>query len=322
MRKSESPIDVDELRARVDVGALVPEVALPLEYLLGSRGKELRASLVQSAARVGSGYSASAVREGAAAIELLHLGTLAHDDVVDDGTMRRGRETVGMTYGNRAAAFAGGVLIAAAVQVVAEHGREANKAFAQTVMAICEGEMAEIEDLFNADRPLERYFQSIAGKTAAGFAFAGWIGSWLAGADRDSAARMRRFGHELGMAFQIHDDILDLTVPATRTGKPQGKDLQQGVYTLPVLYAAKRDPLVKRDLGRPLANGELESLVERVVASGGGEKAEEKCRFFAGKAKAVVADLPREVRESLLELLDAALEPLGLLSPSPYAQHV
>lgn len=307
-------IGADELRVGAEAAGPVRELAGPLDHLLSSEGKQLRSALVQRAAKAGPDISAHAVREGAMAVELLHLATLAHDDVVDDGRLRRGGQTVGVAYGNRASAFAGGALVAAAAELMSRHGQKATEAFAHAVTKICEGEMAEVEDLFNADRSTERYLQAVAGKTAAGFAFAGWAGSWLGGADEHVSARMELFGHELGMAFQILDDTQDLCASASKSGKQRGKDLRQGVYTLPVLHAALVDPLLRRQLGQPLEERELEPLVERVVLSGGVEKAEEACRSFIEKAKAAVSAVPDVARESLLELLDIALKPLDELS--------
>lgn len=320
--RAERPISAEELRAAVEPRALVQELIPPLDHLLGSQGKQLRAALVQGSAEAGSDASVHAVREGAAAVELFHLGTLAHDDVVDDGKLRRGTETVGIAYGSRASGFAGVVLLGVAAELMAHHGQEANEAFAEAVSKICEGEMAEIEDLFNADRSVERYFHVISGKTAAGFAFAGWIGAWLAGADGSVAAKTRRFGHKLGMAFQILDDALDLCSPATVTGKQRGKDLKQGVYTLPVLYAALADPFLRRELGRPIEEGKLELMVERVIASGGIRRAEEACKTFADQARAAVSEIPSGSRQSLLKLLDGALGPLGQLSTVSDLHHV
>jgi heptaprenyl diphosphate synthase len=317
-----SSLTIADLHAGAEVGVLVDELASPLEHLLSRQGKQLRASLVQRSARAGPEPSSHAVREGALAVELLHLGTLAHDDVVDDGNIRRGSETVGVAYGNRASAFAGGVLVASAIELVARHGQEAAEVFADTVTQICEGEMVEVEDLFNPDRPVERYFHAISGKTAMGFAFAGWIGAWLAGAESHVAAKMKRFGHELGMAFQVLDDILDLCSPVDQTGKQRGKDLQQGVYTFPVLYAAMVDSVLKKDLGRPIDDGELESLVDRVVSSGGVEKAKRVCTSFTEKAGAAISDVPEASRESLLEVLATALAPLDQLSVRSRLDHV
>jgi geranylgeranyl pyrophosphate synthase len=315
-------IGADELRVGAQAVGLIEELAGPLDHLFSSQGKQLRSALVQESAKAGPDSSARAVREGATAVELLHLGTLAHDDVVDDGKLRRGGETARVAYGNRASAYAGGVLVAAAAELMARHGQEATEAFAEAVTKICEGEMVEVEDLFNADRAIERYLRAIAGKTAAGFALAGWVGSWLGGADEHIAAGTGRFGHELGMAFQILDDTHDLCCLPTETGKQRGKDLQQGVYTLPVLYAALVDPLLRRELGHPIEEGELESLVKRVVASGGVKEAEEACRSFAERAKAAINEVPDLAREPLLELLHTALEPLGELTMASELHHV
>jgi heptaprenyl diphosphate synthase len=314
-------ISAKELRAAVDVQSLPPELVAPLDHLFNSRGKQLRGALVLRSAFAGPTPSNGAVREGAIAIELLHLGTLAHDDVIDDGKLRRGDATVGVTFGNRASAFAGGVLVAAAAGLGARHGHEANEAFAKTVSEICEGEMAEVEDLFNADRPVERYLRAISGKTAAGFAFAGWLGAWLAGSSRCIVARTARFGRELGMAFQVLDDMLDLCNSATETGKQRGRDLEQGVYTLPVIHAALGDPLLKRRLGQPVDDEEIDSLVERVIASGGVVRAEEECRDFADNALNAIVDLPKIARDPLHELLEVALEPADRLPLGSELQH-
>lgn len=319
---NQNSIASGDLRLGAENGPSIRELEGPLDHLFSRHGKQLRGTLVRKSAWTGPDPSSHAVHEGAIAVELLHLGTLAHDDVVDDGRVRRGGDTVGVAYGNRASSFAGGVLVAAAAELMAGHGQEANEAFANATTEICEGEMAEVEDLFNADRSVERYLQAIAGKTAAGFAFAGWIGSWLGGADGELAERARRFGHELGMAFQVLDDILDLHSPAAETGKQRGKDLQQGVYTLPVIFAASADPFLKRELGHPIDDGGLEHLVDSVVGRGGLGKAEEACRAFAEKAKVCISDLPSVARDPLLELLNIALEPLSELSTISDLHHV
>ena len=315
-------LNAAELRVGAEVDGVVQELERPLNHLLTNQGKQLRSALVQGSAEAGPDLSPDTVRKGATAVELLHLGTLAHDDVVDDGMLRRGSETVGVAHGNRASAFAGGVLVAAAAELMSCHGQEATEAFANSVTQICEGEMAEVEDLFNADRSIERYLEAISGKTAAGFAFAGWVGPWLAGADEHVAAKTGRFGHELGMAFQILDDALDLCASTTKTGKQRGKDLQQGVYTLPVLHAAAADPSLRRELGQPIGEGQLEPFIERVVASGGVKKAREACSSFAEAAKSAINDIPDTARQCLLELLDSALEPLGELTAALDGHHV
>jgi heptaprenyl diphosphate synthase len=315
---SEISISVGDLRAATAATAVVDELSAPLDHLFASKGKRLRAALVQGSAKVGAHPATNAIREGAVAVELLHLATLAHDDVVDDGEIRRGRETLTVAHGNRASAFAGVALVAAATDIMAHHGQKANQAFADSVAAVCMGEMAEVEDLFDVDRSTDRYWQAVAGKTAAGFAFGGWIGAWLAGASGQLVATTRRFGRELGMAFQVLDDILDLCGPPTSTGKEPGKDLKQGVYTLPVLYAVLADPSLKQDLGHPIDDGDLDPIIEKVFASGGVRAAEEACRSLAGQARAVISGVPNDGRDTLLKVLDLAVEPLDLLTDTRF----
>jgi heptaprenyl diphosphate synthase len=307
-----SHIRPEEFAVALQLDQLVDELAAPVKHLISTTGKQLRGDLVQRSARAGTGPSASVVRDGAVAIELLHLGTLAHDDVIDDGQRRRGVPTVGMDYGSQAAAFAGLVLIGAAADLIARVGAEPTTRFAEAVTTMCAGEMAEFEELFQCDRSAACYFQTVSKKTASGFAFAAWLGGWLAGSSPEAIDALTRFGQELGMAFQVLDDILDLISQDASAGKLPGKDLQQGVYTLPVIDAMIAEPALKKGLRPNLDEGELLRLVERVRAAGGIDSAVKQCELFIARARDALFEepVPVNARGPLADLLDVAVNPL------------
>jgi heptaprenyl diphosphate synthase len=299
----------DEVAAAVDLDTLIGELATPTKHLLDTRGQQLRGLLVQRAAMGGMRPTTPEVRNGAIAVELLHLGTLAHDDLVDGDARRRGVASVGAKYGQRSSAYVGLLLVAEAVRIVTHFGAYAAKRFAETVSAMCIGEMAEIEDLFRVDRTVARYRECITGKTAALFAFSAWLGAKLAGADRDTGAAVTRFGMALGMAFQIQDDVADLILPGGPGSAVRGKDLRDGTYTLPALYAMQADPGLAKQLGTRVNDHALGELVARIEKAGGIEKATTEIQRFARRARHAVADecVAPDAKEALLLMVEDAL---------------
>jgi heptaprenyl diphosphate synthase len=171
--------------------------------------------------------------------------------------------------------------------------------------------MREFGDLFDVDRSAQSCRDVIATKTAVQFEFCAWIGSWLAGASHETVDQLKTFGHEFGMAFQMADDILDLAGSQHHTGKPRGKDLEQGVYTLPVIYALEQDA----DLRRQLASRQPDPLevADWVVRSSGMTRAIDECLQRAECATAALESVAaRSVHASraLNDLLDAAISPV------------
>ena len=260
------------------------------EYIVSNPGKRFRASVLINAAQYGSSPHDALVKQSALAVEAFHAATLAHDDVVDDGKLRRGKLAIGASAGNLAASFAGGWLLARAIELVADLGDEATDRFAQTVASVCEGEMLETRDLLDVDRDRERYLITIKTKTASLLAFAAWLGARAGGAAPQDADKLYRYGEAVGMAFQLADDVLDLIADPKTTGKTAGSDLRQGVYTLPIILALEVDPSLREALMTGPDERELALVIERVCATGAIDAAIAEC---CGWAEQACSALPR-----------------------------
>jgi heptaprenyl diphosphate synthase len=237
-----------------------PYLADATGHLASAGGKRLRPALVLAAASVSSpdgvGVPSEPVIQGAVAVELVHLGSLYHDDVMDEAEYRRGVESVNARWGNLIAILAGDYLLARASEIAASLGTEVAGLLARTIGQLCEGEVSQLRYAFNLARPEAAYLTSIGGKTASLMATSARVGGIVAGAPRPWIDALTGYGHALGMAFQIWDDIRDLTWSEDRLGKPAGRDLVEGTYTLPVLRALAV-PGVGDDL-RDLLGGSLD----------------------------------------------------------------
>ncbi|MEZ5407818.1 MAG: polyprenyl synthetase family protein [Acidimicrobiales bacterium] len=176
------------------------------------------------------------VVRGGVAVELVQVGSLYHDDVMDEAQMRRQVISVNARWGNLRAILAGDFLLAKASEIAASLGNEVAGLLARTIGDLCRGQVAELQTLYDVNRTEDQYYPSIAGKTASLFSAATRIGGIVAGRDRATIDRLTEFGKLYGMAFQIVDDILDVIATDEQLGKPAGKDMLEGVYSLPVIY--------------------------------------------------------------------------------------
>ena len=244
-------------------------------HLIGAGGKRLRPALVLSAAYAahGRGRAASAdTITGAVAVELVHLGSLYHDDVIDEAVTRRGVPSVNARWSNVVAILAGDFLLARASELAAGLGTEVAGLLASTIGELCKGQVLELRHAFNVDRDEEAYFGAIAGKTGALMATSCRIGGLVSGLDRPVVDGLTAFGRELGLLYQLVDDILDLTATEAELGKPAGLDLVEGVYTLPVIYAVRESPDLRSMLGATVGNGQVDRARELVASAGGVER--------------------------------------------------
>jgi heptaprenyl diphosphate synthase len=223
-------------------------------HLIGAGGKRIRPALALCA-----GYAANPdgpvtdeVITGAVAVELVHLGSLYHDDVIDEASTRRGVESVNHRWSNIVAILAGDFLLARASSLAASLGVEVAGILADTIGELCQGQVLELQRLYDVNRDEAAYFGSIAGKTASLMATACRIGAIVGGLDRPAVESLTEYGRHAGMVFQIVDDVLDLTATDEELGKPSGLDLAEGIYTLPVIYALRTSPELKALLGGPL----------------------------------------------------------------------
>jgi heptaprenyl diphosphate synthase len=205
-----------------------------------SGGKRLRPLLTIVTAATRDVFDDRLV-DAAAAVELVQVGSLVHDDILDDAATRRGRPTINAVEGVNHAVLAGDYILARAAELAARVSQEAAALIAAALGDLCEGQVLEMRDVYDPDRTVEAHLTSIRGKTAALFECACRLGAHCAGLEPENARALARFGEAFGMGFQVLDDVLDLIGDEKRLGKPTGNDIASGVYTLPVI-AALRGP--------------------------------------------------------------------------------
>jgi heptaprenyl diphosphate synthase len=211
---------------------------LASRYLMDSGGKRVRASITLLAARLLGDPVHERVMNVATAIEMIHGASLVHDDLIDDAEVRRGRPTVHSRWGGNVALMVGDYLFALAAGQMAEASDpRIIKILARAVERIAGAELAPVTDVVPLERALEQYYYKIGGKTAALFEAAAEGGMIIGGGSLEHVEALRRFGYEVGLAFQIVDDVLDFTGDERVLGKPAGHDLKEGTITLPVIYA-------------------------------------------------------------------------------------
>jgi heptaprenyl diphosphate synthase len=217
-----------------DSAVLAPAAA----RVASTGGKRLRPLLTIVAAAVVDVFD-DRVISAAAAVELVQVGSLVHDDILDRALTRRGRPTINAVEGVNHAVLAGDYILARAAELAAGVSRDAAAFLADALGDLCEGQALEMRDAFDPDRSVDAHLASIRGKTAALFACACRLGAHCGDVSPRNATALGSFGEAFGMSFQVLDDMLDLIGDADRLGKPTGIDLESGVYTLPVLTALR-----------------------------------------------------------------------------------
>jgi geranylgeranyl pyrophosphate synthase len=252
---------------RAAVASDEPLVEESAGYLLAAGGKRFRPMLVLL-----SGYLGNPADERlipcATAIELTHLATLYHDDVIDEATLRRGAASPNTRYDNTVAVLAGDFLFARASGISADLGTYVSRVLAGTIALLCEGQIMESESVSNPDTTEARYLEVIRRKTASLIATSCHLGAWLAGATPEVVGAVTTYGEALGMAFQLSDDMLDIEGDPQESGKAPGTDLREGVFTLPVLATLAGRVPGGEEL-RPLLNGEDVSHALKVLRENG-----------------------------------------------------
>jgi geranylgeranyl pyrophosphate synthase len=285
-----------------------PALAEAVQHLLDSGGKRVRPAVTLLTARMFDGGRAPAIAV-AASIEMLHTATLVHDDLIDGSLLRRGSPTLNAKWTPAATVLTGDYLFARAAELAAQADSvPLMTVFARTLMTIVNG---EINQLFTGRGEISRegYLQRIYAKTASLFEVAAEAAAIVA-EDRPAAVQaMRTFGREIGMAFQIVDDILDFTAESERLGKPVGSDLRQGLFTLPALIYHEQHP-DDRDIGA-LQNGRagdpevVDRVVESVRRSGAAQAALAEARAYVARAQLALDAMPdNNYRRALADLAD------------------
>jgi len=280
------------------------------QHLVRAGGKRYRPLLAQVAAELGPAADSAPVEAGVA-VELVHIGSLYHDDVIDEADARRGAASVNANWSNTVAILAGDFLLARASEVAAPLGTEAVALIARTYAQLCEGQILELQLEGDLDHGPEEYYRVIEGKTASLIRTAARLGSMAGGADPAGVEAATRWGHEVGMVFQLTDDALDLTADEAFLGKPAGSDIREGTFTLPVISAlAGPKGAEVRDLlggGKPYADEQVEGVIEIVRTGDHVEEllAESDARLAA--ADEAMAALPESSVKSVFHALGGYL---------------
>ncbi len=300
-----------ELRGSDD---LMTEAVL---HLFEAGGKRFRPLFTVLSAQLGPQPDAVEVTIAGAVIELVHLATLYHDDVMDEAQVRRGAPSANVRWGNNVAILAGDYLFATASRLVSRLGPDAVRIIAETFAQLVTGQMRETQGASTATDPIQHYLKVVHEKTACLIGAAGQFGAMFSGADADQVERLSRLGSIVGTAFQISDDIIDIDSDPDESGKLPGTDLREGVHTLPVLYAL-HDSGPEADRLRELLVGPIEDdaqLAEALAllrASAGMAQAKDTVARFAAQAREELDALPDGPgRQALATLVDYTINRHG-----------
>jgi heptaprenyl diphosphate synthase len=283
-------------------------------HLLAAGGKRLRPTLSLCAGYAAAGLASPATPDvvtGGAAVELVHVGSLYHDDVIDEAETRRGVPSVNARWSNIVAILAGDYLLAQASALAASLGAEVAALLAATIGELCRGQVLELQHLFDVGRSEESYLSSIEGKTASLMATASRVGAMVSNVSADSLDALTQFGHHLGMCFQVVDDVLDVTRTEAELGKPAGNDVHEGVYTLPVIYALTRSEELRSLLGRKLEWPQVTRAVELIATPEVIDASMTVARTHASKASEALAgatELHGDVCDRLRTLVDGLVQ--------------
>ena len=279
-----------------------------LKDVLTNEGKMIRPALVILSAKFGK-YNENIIRNLAAAVELLHMASLVHDDIVDDSKLRRNKETVQSKYGKDYAVYTGDFLLAKCFSLIAKSKKYSVIDYnTNAVSNVLTSELEQLNSRYETNISVLSYLRRIKGKTAELFITSMLVGSSQSGQKKKRISIMKRIGYNLGMAFQIKDDLLDFTGDDKSLGKSASNDIKLGLYTLPVLYALQEEKINEKTELLDILNKELtENSIERVKILineyGGVEKSRDLLNKFTNKAVNQIMKLPKnESRETLMEM--------------------
>jgi heptaprenyl diphosphate synthase len=323
------PSTSDELAARLAQGLAEVDALLRREvdhddafiaeansHLIEAGGKRFRPLLTLLAAELGTGCNSEVVA-AAAGVELTHVASLCHDDVMDEAQLRRGAPSANAKYDNSTAILVGDMLFGTASSIIADLGAEAVKIQAETFVRLCSGQIRDDRPTPAGQDPVDYYLRVLADKTGVLIATAARYGAMFAGCDARTIETLREYGERLGMAFQLADDLIDITSEAADTGKTPGTDLREGKRTLPVLYAlASEDPsdatlqeLLRSDLRN---EARLEQALELLRPNPAMRRATEHTASVARQAQDALAPLPdSDAKTALLALATSVVTRVG-----------
>ena len=303
---------VEETLRNTGRGNGSPLLSELLDYVLDTPGKRLRPAVTLLSFRFHP-HDPQLPILMASAVEMLHIATLVHDDTVDEASIRRGRLTVSNRWGKDVAVLLGDYVFATAVALVCDAVNvRVIRLFSETIMALSAGQLREFMSSYNWELTREQYWQRITDKTASLFSAALESGAVLSGAPERDVQALKSYGHNLGMTFQIVDDILDFEGQEEVMGKPIGSDLAQGVMTLPAILLAERYPgenSIKAAFDDRHDSEKLRAAVEMIRGSSIIQDARDIAEGFSLQARESLKDLPDiPARRSLMELTEYVVQ--------------
>lgn len=277
-------------------------------HTLDAGGKRLRPAFVAlSAKATGLPYDEERSRKIGACMEMIHMATLIHDDVIDNSATRRGRDTASAVYGNTGSILAGDVLLAKAMRILAEDGDLAIiRTTSHSVVEMAEGEVRELETRLQFDLEESSHLEILRLKTASFIQCCCEVGALIAGASGEIQQALHDYGHHVGMAFQIVDDLLDYRGDKAKTGKPQATDFREGQATLPLIYlrdklSEQEASVARQKFGSGVTDDEIRMISGWMATRGSYQEAEQLAIHHVAEALSALAKLPETPSRDLLE---------------------
>lgn len=307
-------MELDKIKKQIEKNAKCKDKVIEssIVELVNSGGKMLRPAFVVLASKFGD-YNEERTRALAAVIEMFHMATLVHDDVIDDASLRRGKETVQSKYGKNYAVYIGDYLFCLCFRILAttssiERGIEVDT---KVMSRICLGEVEQLNSRYDRNVSVKDYLKRISGKTAELFSLSLYIGAAESGCDKKLCRTFWEIGHNIGMAFQIIDDLLDYLGTDEQIGKNSASDLKEGVYTLPLIIANKKNPKAFNDIlnKKNYNDEEIKQIISLVEENGGIDEAKKLAVKYSQRAFKNIDKLPdNEYKNILLEVTEKLIK--------------
>ncbi len=308
--------DLDRLESLLAESVIVGDPYLDevTTHLIYAGGKRLRPMLAIASATYGEHDATEEDLLGGVSLELMHLASLYHDDVMDEAEVRRNVDSVNARYGNLVAIVAGDYLMARSAGIAADLGTDVAGLMARTLAWLTRGQVSEVRTSYSVDRTEEDYFEAIEGKTGSLMAASCRVGAITADHDQHYTEALTEFGRCFGMVYQLRDDILDVIAVDNELGKPAGQDLAEGIYNLPTLFALRDEAAgdeLRSILGVALNDDERERARKLVIATDGVARTIDAAQHFLGLARDAIAVLPSEgLRRGFGGLIESLLDDL------------
>ena len=274
-------------------------------HTLQAGGKRIRPVFVLLAGKFGN-YDIKILKDVAVALELIHMASLVHDDVIDDADIRRGKPTIKTKWGNKVAMYTGDYILALSLEVITDIKQpEVHKILSNTIVEVCIGEIQQIRDKYRFNQTFRDYFRRIKRKTALLIATSCQLGAIASGTHEDLHKKLFRFGYYVGMSYQIIDDILDFTSTEQTLGKPAGGDLLQGNITAPVLFALENSDIRTEieKVHENMSRAEIDKIISLIKQSGAIEKSLALSDLYLDKALELLKEFPaNRVKKTLQDI--------------------